>query len=54
MRGLALFVAGTLVGGLAVHTALAQNQSLSPNHGIVALNPRMLDAWKQVVSQLWQ
>jgi methylmalonyl-CoA/ethylmalonyl-CoA epimerase len=38
MRGLALFVAGTLVGGLAVHTALAQNQSLSPNHSIVALN----------------
>ena len=22
--------------------------------GIIALNPRMLDAWKQVVSQLWQ
>jgi catechol 2,3-dioxygenase-like lactoylglutathione lyase family enzyme len=38
MRGLALFVAGALVGGLAVHTALAQNQHLSPNTGIVALN----------------
>ena len=38
MRGLALFVAGALVGGLAVHTAIAQNQSLSPNHGIVGLN----------------
>jgi catechol 2,3-dioxygenase-like lactoylglutathione lyase family enzyme len=38
MRGLALFVAGALVGGLAVHTAIAQNQSLSPNHGVVGLN----------------
>jgi catechol 2,3-dioxygenase-like lactoylglutathione lyase family enzyme len=38
MRGLALFVAGIVVGGLAVHTALAQNQHLSPNTGIVALN----------------
>ena len=38
MRGFALFIAGTLVGGLAVHTALAQNQSLSPNKGVVALN----------------
>jgi len=38
MRGVALFVAGIVVGGLAVHTALAQNQSLSPNHGVVALN----------------
>ena len=38
MRGFALFVAGILVGGLAVHTALAQNQSLSPNKGVVALN----------------
>jgi catechol 2,3-dioxygenase-like lactoylglutathione lyase family enzyme len=38
MRGLALFIAGIVVGGVAVHTALAQNQSLSPNHGIVALN----------------
>jgi catechol 2,3-dioxygenase-like lactoylglutathione lyase family enzyme len=37
MRGLALFVAGLLVGGIAVHTALAQS-SLSPNKGIVALN----------------
>ena len=34
MRGLALFVAGTLVGLAA--TAVAQNQS--PNQGIVALN----------------
>jgi methylmalonyl-CoA/ethylmalonyl-CoA epimerase len=38
MRGLALFIAGIVVGGVAVHTALAQNQSLSPNHGIVGLN----------------
>jgi catechol 2,3-dioxygenase-like lactoylglutathione lyase family enzyme len=38
MRGLALFIAGALVGGLAVHTALAQNQHLSPNTGVVALN----------------
>jgi catechol 2,3-dioxygenase-like lactoylglutathione lyase family enzyme len=38
MRGLALFIAGIVIGGVAVHTALAQNQSLSPNHGIVALN----------------
>jgi catechol 2,3-dioxygenase-like lactoylglutathione lyase family enzyme len=38
MRGIALFAAGLLVGGLAVHTALAQNQHLSPNTGIVALN----------------
>jgi catechol 2,3-dioxygenase-like lactoylglutathione lyase family enzyme len=38
MRGLALFVAGALVGGLAVHTAVAQNQSLSPNKGVVAMN----------------
>ena len=38
MRGLALFAAGLLVGGLAVHTAIAQNQSLSPNKGIVGLN----------------
>jgi catechol 2,3-dioxygenase-like lactoylglutathione lyase family enzyme len=38
MRGFALFVAGILVGGLAVHTSLAQTQSLSPNHGIVGLN----------------
>jgi len=37
MRGLALFVAGTLVG-LAVHTALAQNQNQSPNRGIVGMN----------------
>jgi hypothetical protein len=22
--------------------------------GIVALNPKMLDAWRKVVSQLWQ
>ena len=37
MRGVALFVAGTLLG-LAVSTAIAQNQSLSPNKGIVGLN----------------
>jgi catechol 2,3-dioxygenase-like lactoylglutathione lyase family enzyme len=36
MRGLALFVAGTLTGLAA--TAIAQNQSLSPNQGVVALN----------------
>jgi len=38
MRGFALFVAGILVGGLAVHTSLAQTQSLSPNKGVVGLN----------------
>jgi len=38
MRGLALFVAGALVGGLAVQVAVAQNGSLSPNKGIVELN----------------
>ena len=38
MRGFALFVAGALVGGLAVHAAIAQNQSSSPNRGIVGLN----------------
>jgi catechol 2,3-dioxygenase-like lactoylglutathione lyase family enzyme len=37
MRGPALFVAG-LLAGLAVHTALAQNQPLSPNRGVVGLN----------------
>ena len=37
MRGLALFVVGTLFG-LALHTALAQNESLSPNRGVVGLN----------------
>jgi catechol 2,3-dioxygenase-like lactoylglutathione lyase family enzyme len=37
MRGFALFVAGALVGGLAVHSALAQKQ-LSPNQGLVGLN----------------
>ena len=37
MRGLALFVAGLLVGGIAVHTALAQS-NLSPNKGLVAMN----------------
>ena len=37
MRGVALFVAGLLVGGIAVHTALAQS-SLSPNKGVVAMN----------------
>ena len=38
MRGIALFVAGLLAGGVAVHTALAQNQPSSPNRGIVGLN----------------
>jgi catechol 2,3-dioxygenase-like lactoylglutathione lyase family enzyme len=38
MRGVALFVAGALVGGLAVQAAIAQNQHLSPNTGVVALN----------------
>jgi lactoylglutathione lyase len=38
MRAVALFAAGLLVGGLAVHTAIAQNQPLSPNKGVVALN----------------
>jgi catechol 2,3-dioxygenase-like lactoylglutathione lyase family enzyme len=36
MRGFAFFIAGALVGGLAVQAAIAQNQS--PNHGVVALN----------------
>jgi catechol 2,3-dioxygenase-like lactoylglutathione lyase family enzyme len=38
MRGVALFVAGALVGGLAVQAATAQNQRSSPNTGIVGLN----------------
>ncbi|HXJ02011.1 MAG TPA: VOC family protein [Micropepsaceae bacterium] len=38
MRGMVLFLAGIVVGGLAVHTAIAQNQHSSPNTGIVALN----------------
>lgn len=38
MRGIALFIAGLVVGGIAVHTAVAQNQSLSPNKGVVAMN----------------
>ncbi|MSP93839.1 MAG: hypothetical protein EXR00_01100 [Alphaproteobacteria bacterium] len=38
MRGLALFVAGILAGGLAVHTAVAQNQNRGPNRGVVGLN----------------
>jgi catechol 2,3-dioxygenase-like lactoylglutathione lyase family enzyme len=38
MRGLALFLSGILVGGIAVHAALGQSESLSPNHGIVGLN----------------
>jgi catechol 2,3-dioxygenase-like lactoylglutathione lyase family enzyme len=38
MRGIALFVAGALIGGLAVHAAIAQNQGSSPNHGVVGLN----------------
>lgn len=37
MRGLALFVAGLLVGGIAVHTAVAQS-NLSPNKGVVGMN----------------
>jgi catechol 2,3-dioxygenase-like lactoylglutathione lyase family enzyme len=38
MRGIALFVLGVLAGGVAVHAAVAQSGSLSPNHGIVGLN----------------
>lgn len=38
MRGLALFVAGLLVGGVAVHAAIADNEHSSPNTGIVGLN----------------
>jgi len=38
LRGLALFVAGVVVGGVAVHAAIAQNGSSSPNTGIVGLN----------------
>jgi len=38
MRGLALFLSGIVVGGIAVHAALGQSGSLSPNHGIVGLN----------------
>src|SRR5262249_14909617 len=38
MRGIALFVAGLVVGGIAVHSATAQNSSLSPNKGVVGLN----------------
>lgn len=38
MRGLALFVAGLLVGGVAVHTAIADNEHSSPNTGVVGLN----------------
>ena len=38
MRALALFVAGVLVGGVTVHTALAQAGRSSPNQGIVGLN----------------
>ena len=38
MRGVALFVAGLVVGGIAVHQATAQNSPLSPNKGIVGLN----------------
>ncbi len=38
MRGLALFVAGLVVGGIAVSAAVAQNEHSSPNKGIVALN----------------
>jgi catechol 2,3-dioxygenase-like lactoylglutathione lyase family enzyme len=38
MRGIALFVAGVVVGGLVVQAATAQNNPLSPNKGIVGLN----------------
>src|SRR5262249_21940461 len=38
MRGIALFVAGIVVGGLAVQAATAQNNPLSPNKGIVGMN----------------
>ena len=38
MRGLALFVFGVLVGGIAMHEAVAASQSSSPNTGIVGLN----------------
>lgn len=37
MRGIALFVAGLVVGGVAVHAAVAQN-NLSPNKGITGMN----------------
>jgi catechol 2,3-dioxygenase-like lactoylglutathione lyase family enzyme len=38
MRGLALFISGLLLGGIAVHASVAANQSSSPNTGIVGLN----------------
>jgi catechol 2,3-dioxygenase-like lactoylglutathione lyase family enzyme len=38
MRGIALFVAGVVIGGLAVQVATAQNNPLSPNKGIVGMN----------------
>ena len=38
MRGFALFLAGVLVGGVAVHATLAQSRNSSPNQGIVGLN----------------
>ena len=38
MRGVAIFALGVLAGGIAVHAAIAQSGSLSPNHGIVGLN----------------
>lgn len=38
MRGFALFAAGILVGGIAVHAAIAQTRSQSPNRGVVGLN----------------
>ena len=37
MRGIALFVAGLVVGGVAVHAAVAQS-NLSPNKGITGMN----------------
>lgn len=38
MKGIALFVAGVLVGGIAIGAATAQNPSMSPNKGVVGLN----------------
>ena len=38
MRGVAIFALGVLAGGIAVHAAVAQSGSLSPNHGIIGLN----------------
>jgi catechol 2,3-dioxygenase-like lactoylglutathione lyase family enzyme len=38
MRGLALFFAGVLAGGLAVHSAIAEGEHSSPNTGVIGLN----------------